>query len=392
MKKNIKKGNVYIVLSMDTEGPIVDKTKPEVISNWSQIVKLIKIITDKKFRTTLKDNKNNGLIYSWFILTLTGFKTNPFKRPMKYHQNFDFYIKNFGRNFKKNNDGIYWHYHQPSKSGIGNEWSKDWLSSNEYINILNKLIVERNFFPCCFRAGGRIEDNNLSNWLEEFIPFDFSKCSGEINWNRVESDGKKLIEVADWSKASKKWSGYYPDFNNYQSEGLMKRCIFRSVDLKSPVYEITEGDISEAFELANTGQNSLLSVFEHDKRFSLIENIQEFLKKLKKVSNKYKKIKFYYCNAQDAALKVMNIKNVKEPKFYFFKVKDKRLIIKSDSNIFGSRPYVCWKKNNKIFEMPVNKIGINAWLTPPLKKNEKTQIFVVANNASGNNSVHKITF
>ena len=38
---------------------------------------------------------------------------------------FDNYNKNFGKNFKHNKDGIYWHYHQPSKTGIGNEWTKD---------------------------------------------------------------------------------------------------------------------------------------------------------------------------------------------------------------------------------------------------------------------------
>jgi len=378
------------VLALDTEGPIVNKKKPEIINNWCKTKKLIKNITSNKFRTILKDSDNNGLIYSWFILTLTGFKTNPFKRPMKYHQNFDFYIKNFGKNFKKNNDGIYWHYHQPSKSGIGNEWSRDWLSSNEYINILNKLIVERNFFPSCFRAGGRIEDNNLSHWLEEFLPFDFSNCSGDINWNRIESDGKKLIEVADWSNASRKWCGYNPCFKDYQSNGSMKRYIFRSVDLKSPVYEISEKDILEAFELARNGQNSLLSVFEHDRRFSLIENIQEFLEKLNKISKKYKDIKFFFSNARNAALKTLGIKNTKEPKFDFSKVKNDRIMIKSDSDIFGSRPYVCLKKNNQIYEMPVSKIGINTWLTPPLKKLTKTEIFVVANNISGNNKVQKI--
>ena len=103
-------------------------------------------ITNKKFRIKFQDSSGGGLIFSWFILTLTGFKTNPYNRPMEYHKNFDFYLNNFKKNFNKNNDGIYWHYHQPSKSGLGNAWSRDWFASNEYINILNKLITERNFF------------------------------------------------------------------------------------------------------------------------------------------------------------------------------------------------------------------------------------------------------
>ncbi len=392
MKKNKKKGVVYVVVAMDTEGPIVNKKKPEIISKWSDIKKLISKITNKKFRIKFQDSSGGGLIFSWFILTLTGFKTNPYNRPMEYHKNFDFYLNNFKKNFNKNNDGIYWHYHQPSKSGLGNAWSRDWFASNEYINILNKLITERNFFPCCFRAGGRIEDDNLSHWLEEFCPFDFSNCSGNINWNRIESDGKRLIDVADWSKASRKWKGYNPSYKNYQNQGSMRRYIFRSVDLKSPVYKLSEKDIIEAFELADKGHNSLLSVFEHDRRFNLIENLEEFLLRLNNVSKKFKKIKFIYSNAKNAALKTIGLKEIKAPKFKFIKANDNRLMIESDSDIFGSRPYVCLKKKKIITELPVNKIGMNMWLTPKFKKKEKIEVFVVANNSSGNNKVQKYLY
>ena len=223
-------------------------------------------MTNDKFRKKFKDKNKNGIIYSWFILTLTGFKTNPFKRPMKYNLTYNFYKKNFYKNFLKYNDEIYWHYHQPAKSGIGNEWSRDWNASQEYINILNRLVADKGFFPSCFRAGGRIEDNDLSNWLENYIPFDYSNCSGKINWDRIESDGRKLREVADWSRAPKSWVGYHPNFLDYQKTGDQKRYIFRCMDLKSPVYNLKDSDIEQAFETAESGENAILSVFEHDRK------------------------------------------------------------------------------------------------------------------------------
>ena len=67
-------------------------------------------------------------------------------------------------------------------------------------------------------------------------------------------------------------------------------------------------------------------------------------------------------------------------------------MIKSDSDIFGSRPYVCLKKKNNITELPVNKIGVNMWLTPKFKKKDKIEIFVVANNSSGHNKVQKYIY
>ena len=90
MKKN-NKGKVYIVCAMDTEGPIINKKKPDILNSWKKIKILIDALTSEKFRKKYKDSSGKGLIYSWFILTLTGFKTNPYKRPMSYHEVYDFY-------------------------------------------------------------------------------------------------------------------------------------------------------------------------------------------------------------------------------------------------------------------------------------------------------------
>ena len=391
MKKN-KKGEVSVVISIDTEGPIKNKKKPEIIDNWSKTKKLINLMTNDKFRMKFKDKGKNGIIYSWFILTLTGFKTNPYKRPMKYNLTYNFYKDNFLKNFLKYNDEIYWHYHQPAKSGIGNEWSRDWNASQEYLNILNRLIVDKKFFPSCFRAGGRIEDNDLSNWLENYIPFDYSNCSGKINWNRIESDGRKLREVADWSNATTSWVGYNPDKNNYQKIGNQKRYIFRCMDLKSPVYELKDSDIEQAFEAAEAGENAILSVFEHDRRFNTVDNIYDFCERLSKISKKYKKIKWFYRNAKNAALKQKNIKNDIAPKFELKILKENRIFISTNDDLFGKFPYVCIKQGKKYFEINLMISGLNKWISSPVSLKGKFDVFVVANNNSGNSLVQQKKF
>lgn len=388
--KKIKTGKVYVVICIDAEGPISDKKKPEIINNWSTTKELIKKITKKKYRNLFLDSAGKGLIYSWFILTLTGFKKNPFKRPLKYHQTFDFYTKNFNKNFKKFGDEIYWHYHQPSKSKIANVWCKDWSVSQEYFNILNRLVCDKKFFPSCFRAGGRIEDDDLSNWIEEFIPFDYSNCSGDINWQRIESDGKKLIEVCDWSKSPTAWKGYHPSKENYQSHGDQKRYVFRTLDLKSPVYSIKDNDIKEAFQLAESGSDAVLSIFEHDRRFNVVDNISFFCNKVLKIKKLFPKVDWFYSNAKDAAVKStkQNINNA--PKFFIKKTDEARITISTNDNIFGSRPYVCLKdKNNDYFEVPLNIIGLNKWVTPSLKIFKNFILSVVANNISGNSKVYQ---
>jgi hypothetical protein len=389
MKKN-KKGEVSVVISIDTEGPIKDKRKPEIINTWFKTKKLVNQMTNSKFRMKFKDKNNNGIIYSWFILTLTGFKTNPFRRPMKYNQTYNFYNDNFSKNFMKYNDEIYWHYHQPAKSGVGNDWSRDWNISQEYINILNRLIIDKNFFPSCFRAGGRIEDNDLSNWLENYIPFDYSNCSGKINWNRIESDGKKLKDVADWSKAPISWIGYHPDKNDYQKVGDQKRYMFRCMDLKSPVYDIKDSDIEQAFKTAESGNNAILSVFEHDRRFIALDNIIDFCRRVYEISKKYPKIKWLYKNAKDAALNQKKIKKISPPKFKMKMLKENRIMITTDDNIFGINPYTCVKQGKKYFEINLMKSGLNKWISSPILLKGNIEFFVVANNNSGNSLVqHK---
>ena len=38
-------------------------------------------------------------------------------------------------------------------------------------------LIEKKNFPNLFRAGALIERNDLNQWLENFIPFDFSNRS-----------------------------------------------------------------------------------------------------------------------------------------------------------------------------------------------------------------------
>ena len=49
MKKN-NKGKVYIVCAMDTEGPIINKKKPDILNSWKKIKILIDALTSEKFR------------------------------------------------------------------------------------------------------------------------------------------------------------------------------------------------------------------------------------------------------------------------------------------------------------------------------------------------------
>jgi hypothetical protein len=81
------------------------------------------------------------------------------------------------------------------------------------------------------------------------------------------------------------------------------------------------------------------------------------------------------------------LKNKKSPKFNFNLTYDRRVMISTTDDIFGSRPYVCTLNSKKIQDIPVIKIGQKSWLSPVFNKGSKFKLFVVANNISGYNKV-----
>lgn len=253
---------VIVVHCVDTEGPIggdvrrrLDGSK-EFMDNWIDIKDSLKEITSEEFRDRNKDSYGNKFKLNWFIMDFTGFKTNPKKRVCEYNDTYD-NIKSLNTHL----DSFHWHYHQPPTSGIGDQWSNDWESSNEHYNILGRRIIERKDFPEAYRAGGTIEDNKCSLWLEENIMIDYS--------NRVSNRSYKTDNIFDfnWFDAPSHWGYYHPSRKDFLKPGDMKRYIVKSVDLESRLYKLSQDDVDNCFKLAKEKNSPIiLSYFSHDHR------------------------------------------------------------------------------------------------------------------------------
>jgi hypothetical protein len=372
-------GKLYVVFAMDTEGPVTDKN-PELLNIWDKVDSAMAKIFDEKYRNKYPDSYGGWLKVSWFILHWTGFKTNPVKRDFGYHKVFDHYTKKWGDKIKKYGDGIYWHYHHPPLNGVGNEWNIDWASNTEYYNILNRMIIDRKYFPSCFRSGGTIENNDTSHWLEQWIPFDYSNRAGEIDWNREEADGKLIKEICDWRKAPSDWSFYHPSEDDYQILGKMNRIICKCMDIRSGAHTIKNIEIEEAFERANNGQDTIMSFFDHDFRdiADHVENL--FLKELVKVSQSYPDVKWKYANALEAIRSVLGYKYEEAPSFEI-ELSGNHLIINTNKKLFGYQPYFVVKFiDTGIYKhYPLDIIGKNVW-HHTLERPDKKQIIGIASN------------
>ena len=253
---------VLVVHCVDTEGPLGGDARrlpdgsPEFMDDWDDILGSLADLTAPEFRAGHADSFGGPYRFSWFVMDFTGFRTNPKQRVADYHDTWDHLAT-----LPVESDGRYWHYHVPPSSGVGDEWSDTWLSSNECNVILARRLLERGEFPAAFRAGGTIEDEATSRWLEHAIPIDFSNRVSERS-----APGADLYHF-DWYRAPAIWGSYHPALGDPMREGSLGRFVYRSLDLRSRYNELTQAHVDGCFEeVARSARPRVLSYFSHDNR------------------------------------------------------------------------------------------------------------------------------
>jgi hypothetical protein len=272
---------VLVVHCVDTEGPLggdarrLSDGSPEFLDAWPEILDSLGELTAAASRAGAADSFDQPYRFNWFVLDFTGFRTNPKNRVAKYHDTLDHV-----RSLPVELDGIYLHHHVPPASGVGDEWSDTWLSSNEINTVVARRLLERGEFPSAFRAGGTIEDNAASHWLEHAIPIDFS--------NRV---SERSVPGADlyhfnWHGAPETWGSYHPAVDDVMRAGSMRRFVYRSLDLRSRYNDVGLAHALEAFaEVARTNRPVVFSYFSHDNR-DMRQETKEIVPVLREASSR----------------------------------------------------------------------------------------------------------
>ncbi len=381
---------VLVVLCIDTEGPYTDpkyRNPSQLIGNWSEIEdKFLNKVFSKDYRHAYPDSYNQPLSLTWFILNWSGYRIYPVKHEVGYHKIYDYYRKKWHEKMQIFNDEIGWHYHQPPLSGTGNEWGNDYLQNREFEEILCRMLVERNYFPSVFRAGGTIENDDFSHWLEQWIPYDFSnRNSNDFDWNYKEADGRTIGSLTRWKYTKLSWKPYHPSWNDYSQTGEMKRFIARSLDVKSGPHTLSENEVYTAFkEAKKTKAKVIFSIFEHDFRDRSSEILQ-VLKWISQASNKTK-IKFRYCGATKAMFLIRNLRNTAKLTLTLkYDKKDRKLRIKSNNDLFGNQPFLAIKYSKNVFKWrSLFKIGKNLWEYSLLPEEASKTIGIGANDKFGN--------
>ncbi len=363
----MKTGRLYVAPIINAMGPVTDQRYNDLLGTWEEVDNNVSKIFDSSYRNRILDSNGNPLAISWFFVSWSGFKINPVKRDFGWFTIYDHYQSKFGNIMRKYDDGMYWMYNHPPPSGIGNEWGLDWFHNSHYFEILNRYVIEREYFPSVVQIV--TEKNDASHWIDNWFPFDFSNRNvDELDLNASQEQGKKVIDVLDWRGAPTDWSEYIPSIEDYRKKGTMKRHIFRVLDIKTRIYQLTEKEIEKAFLRCMTGKDTVIAAYEHDFRDRSETIMDYFISPIADLSKKYPDVSWSYSNALNAAQSVCGYQDKLSPSFdatvFYDNTCNKNMIrIRSSENLFGNIPYVVSMDINtkEYVNHAVHKIGSCTW-------------------------------
>ena len=121
----------------------VSETKLNYLSTWSDVEKMVKKISQPNIRSRIKDTFGGSWICSWFCLDLVGFKNNPRKKDLGFHNVFDKYNK-LKKNLNLEEDELQFHFHPMSTYKDAHRFATSFINSPDLYPSLARKIIERN--------------------------------------------------------------------------------------------------------------------------------------------------------------------------------------------------------------------------------------------------------
>ncbi len=422
---------VYIVHSIDTEGPLTEQThgfdykkqdnfyedsdidfaafsskelksymlkhRSKVLGTWPEVIDMLRSATSLKSRMRLPDSNGNSWIFNWFCMDHLGFVDNPRGRSFGIHQIFDVYKKIVDE--QQLGDSIEWHFHPMSTYKGAHHCSTSYFDSSELYDILCRRIIDRQWFPRVNRQGCHAERPDSHLFLEQWIPFDMSNISSD-DLDPVLNADMLNGQFGDWRWAPNDWSTYHPDHNCYQKEGNCSRLISRSLNLLNRFGTITPDEVRKAFSRAQKGEPTILGVVSHDWR-NLVPEMAQLQSYLKLVSAEFPDVSFEYSSAVDAFRKVSTppelslrldcvLHTDKEG------LPDSITITQKEGTIFGSQPFLAIKRRSREYLQFNLNYGHSLndfnfiFGEQTILPNDVEVIGIAANDAYGNQSIHTI--
>lgn len=385
---NYRPGTLYLCPIINTMGPVVDSRHSDLLSSWTEVDKCCDELFSSEYRNKYLDSGGNPIKFSWFVISWSGFTSNPVQRDFGYFNIYDHYQKRYSRQMNKYGDGVYWMYNHPPASGVGNEWGMDWVQNAQYLEILMRFIAERDWYPSVVEFPTEAQD--ASHFLENFFPFDLSNRNAvDIQWEAKNADGKTMAQVIDWRRATHNWEIYHPSASDYQVPGDMRRYVGRLLDIQSIVYVLEEKEIEKAFQRCLEGHDVVVSAYEHDfrDRGSVIH--QRLIEPVSRLAEQYPEVPWLYKNSLEGFQLVSGQTAPLPPSFDVSLDGHGNLLICSENDVFGYAPFTFFANNGKYCFVNPLRAGFNKWLIYRNQIIFDGHLFVAAHSPSGQSNIQR---
>lgn len=268
------------------------------LGSWDQIDSMLAEVTSEAYRHRFPDSNGNGWVFNWFCLDHVGFETNPRKRDMGYHNIHDRYVELI-ESQPYARDTIEWHFHPMSTYREAHRCATHYFRSDEIYQILTRRIIDRNFFPSCFRAGFQAERPDSHWFLEQFIPFDISNMATADTTDIDQSIDFRNGRSGNWRKAPHDWSVYHPSHDDYQLPGQCRRLIGRALNLRNRIGNMTQKEMNSAFAKAAKGETVLVGLCSHEWR-DLRPELDSVQEMIGIAQAEAPEVRIEYCQADEA--------------------------------------------------------------------------------------------
>jgi hypothetical protein len=359
---------VYVVICVDTEstnGHYLNASTPpgypptmDVSTFSSSPPTTFNRVFNTNFRNSISDSFGNTFKMTWFtemdylysqsnwvnvtapagvsgytaLLTLLqkdwGSQMQTFGDAFEYHHHFEIYNKVWQ---------IYNNGNGPD-AGYG----------DYQMYALDHSIIDNNFYPTTFRSGWNNMSTSLSNWIEQWFPFDYTPTSG--GWSPVHA---------------------YPGMNHLQTQ---------------TAYFTFDGQVQQAFNEASAKGSSIYSFYMHPFD-DMAGNITDLSVSLRNYAKNNPDVKYEYVTAAQAMQLASGYTDFTPPTFQVSR-NGSTYIVNSSETLWSNNVYVAVSYvNGSYTHLAASPAGTNTWTVNIPGSSSINKIGVAANDMYGNSGL-----
>lgn len=328
------------------------------LGTWDQIDAMLDRVMAPDFRNKMLDSRGRGWAYNWFCMDHAGFINNPRRRDLGYHNIFDHYAQRLTADqVSAELDEMHFHFHPVSTYRDAHRCATHYLRTDTLYQVLCRKIIEREFFPDCYRAGFQAERPDSHWFLEQWIPFDYSNMALDDNSALELTADFRKGRSGNWRRAPADWSVYHPDHDDYQRPGRCRRLIARTLNISSRVASIDVQEMEKGFARAAAGEATIVGVCSHDFR-DLGPEVDHVRALIKIVAARYPEVPICFAGAREAMRAVAVADEVPEAPPLRLSVKLHRAsdedvahieVRAAEGQLFGSQPFLAIETHGRHF-------------------------------------------